>query len=88
MKWTITIMDSSAGRGEGTIEVTGDRFEVRKKSALVRAAFGVIGSALTSGKEIMSFSQQDIEIIHTKRDRSSKTETLPPCSSFTRNYRT
>ena len=60
MKWTITIIDSSAGRGEGTIEVTGDRFEVRKKSALVRAAFGVIGSALTSGKEIMSFSQQDI----------------------------
>ena len=60
MKWTVTIMESNAGRGEGTIELVGNRFEIRKKSALVRAAFGIIGSALTSGKEIMSFSQQDI----------------------------
>ena len=56
MKWTITIMDSSAGRGEGTIEVTGDRFEVRKKSALVRAAFGSQQDIAACEEEAHTFS--------------------------------
>ena len=61
MKYNVTINRSSFGLGDGALEINGREFIFYKKSAITRALFGAIGTALASGKEALRFTVDKVQ---------------------------
>ena len=60
MRYELTV-SGPFGQGDGAISINGHDVVIYKKSAVVRAAFGMVGTMIASGKPVISFQKEDIE---------------------------
>lgn len=71
----ITTNPNSFGKEPGIVELTdNNEFVIYKKSKWIRACFGLLGSMLDSGKEIMRFHLSEIEFYGNSENSNPKKE--------------